>query len=329
MRSAIASSALVLSFVSVVHAAGPDDARRAEQLFEQARKAMDQGDYARACPMLEESQRLDPGGGTLLNLALCHDKSGKLTIAKREYEETLVKAHAAGRKDRERIATEAIAGLVRRIPRVVLIVRETAGDLTVRIDGEDIPRSAWSTLTLDPGPHHVDATAMNRVPWSTEIQLVEGEAVAIDVPPLSTPEALAPLPSPLPPPPLIPPDVHVGGQIAFVPAATQRHWLFWPLLAGSGAALAVSGVTGILALVEKGTADSVCNASRHACIDPKGVEAIDRARTDAWISTITLGVGVVAAAVAIFLPNQKADKAGLQVIAGPTFAGLSWHAPLP
>ena len=33
--------------------------------------------------------------------------------------------------------------------------------------------------------------------------------------------------------------------------------------------------------------------------------------------------------VAIFLPNQKADKSGLHITASPTFAGLSWHAPLP
>jgi hypothetical protein len=40
----------------------------------------------------------------------------------------------------------------------------------------------------------------------------------------------------------------------------------------------------------------------------------------------------VAGAIALFLPNQRADKpekTGLRVIASPAFAGLSWHAALP
>src|SRR5439155_8135302 len=122
-----------------------------------------------------------------------------------------------------------------------------------------------------------------------------------------------------------PPDIHVGVPVPVAGAPEKRHWLFWPLVATAGASLGVSGITGIVALVEKANADSICNAGRSYCIDSKGVEAIDRARTYAWISTITLATGVVAAAVALLLPNQKVDKSGLQVIGGPTFVGLSWH----
>lgn len=265
---------------------------------------------------------------------MCHEKSGKLALAKREYEESLVRARADRRKDREKVAAEAIARLVARIPRVGLLVHETAADLVVRVDGAEVPRPEWSSVALDPGTHTIEASASGRITWQASIVLTESQVTTFDIPPLAVlapePSPLVagavppPPPSPLPPPP--PPDVHVGAPVPIVGPPEKKHWLFWPMVATSGAMLGTSAVTGILALVEKGNADAVCNASRGYCINSKGLESIDRARTYAWISTITLGVGVAAAAVALFLPNQKV---GVGVIAGPSLVGLSWQAPLP
>src|ERR1700677_5091661 len=66
-------------------------ARQAQVLFDRAREllASADGDVKEACKLLAESQRLDPGGGTLLNLAVCHEREGRLATAWLEYRDAL------------------------------------------------------------------------------------------------------------------------------------------------------------------------------------------------------------------------------------------------
>src|SRR5262249_28728261 len=55
-----------------------DDKALATVLFKEGRAMMARGDISLACPKFEESHRLDPSGGTILNLALCHEQQGLL-----------------------------------------------------------------------------------------------------------------------------------------------------------------------------------------------------------------------------------------------------------
>src|ERR1700722_3703046 len=77
------------------------NAAAAQVLFDQGKALMDKGDYLRACTQLEESQKVQAAGGTLLFLALCREGEGKTATAWTRFNETVSMARRDGRSDRE------------------------------------------------------------------------------------------------------------------------------------------------------------------------------------------------------------------------------------
>src|SRR6185312_16344577 len=66
----------------------PGAAQDAMALFRQGRALAERGDWAGACPLFEESHRLQPDAiGILLNLADCQAHTGKLASAWSNYVE--------------------------------------------------------------------------------------------------------------------------------------------------------------------------------------------------------------------------------------------------
>lgn len=81
------------------------DAALAEQLFTQGRELMSAGLVAEACLKFEQSFAIDQAIGTLLNMASCHERSGRTIDACGGYRR--VQQIARGKSDaRERFAAE-------------------------------------------------------------------------------------------------------------------------------------------------------------------------------------------------------------------------------
>src|ERR1700712_5045212 len=77
------------------------DAVTAEALFDEAKKLAAAGDFAKACPMFAEANRLDRGAGTLLHLADCYEKNRQSASAWATYKEAASAAQALNRPEWE------------------------------------------------------------------------------------------------------------------------------------------------------------------------------------------------------------------------------------
>src|SRR5262245_8861552 len=85
--------------------AGSDTDRiAAETLFVEGRKLVEEGSVEAGCAKLAESQTLDPAVGTLVNLADCHERLGRLATAWREFREAAALAARKSDARREELA---------------------------------------------------------------------------------------------------------------------------------------------------------------------------------------------------------------------------------
>src|SRR5262249_15429731 len=145
----------------------------AEALFIEAKKLMNDGNYRDACPKLAESQRLDPGGGTLITLALCHEADGKTASAWAEFGEALTIALKDGREDRATVARLHAERLEPRLCHLTIRVDSEVSNLQgieVTQDGVMLERPAWGTaLPVDPGEHHIEARAPGMKTWKGSV----------------------------------------------------------------------------------------------------------------------------------------------------------------
>lgn len=214
-------TALVLATPAAVQASEPTETA-AEQLFRAARALLGARDYAAACPMLEESLRLDPAPGTEFNLGRCYELAGRLASAERRYASVAAALHAAGDLAREEVARERLGAIAPRLSflAVRLPPREGApGESRVVVDGRELTGAErGGPFAVDRGAHEVIVERPGEPPWRDHVIVdAEAQTVAIDVPPgeasrsaLDEPLSFSPIPSHPPAPPGSPGAL--GGQ---------------------------------------------------------------------------------------------------------------------
>lgn len=332
------SFACVTTFASIHAFAEPTPAERglASALFEQGRTLMGDGRIDEACVKFAESQRMHPGGGTLLNLALCHEKQGKIATALTEFREARTLAKKDNRADRESAAEGEIAKLEPLLSKISVIVSADVKvpGITVEVDGLPLSEGAWGTqFPVDPGTINIIVKAPGYREWKSAIdigatartadinvpKLEKDVAIGASTPPVPTttssakPPPIASSSSLITSPPVIEPDA---------PMSTMRKGGF--VLGGIGLALVgVGAIAGGVAISKNTEAAKYC--PKDLCNTPDEVDRANQALTFAHLSTATFAVGiagVVAGTVMVVMaPKTAPGKVSLSI--GPQFISVT------
>lgn len=286
-RVVAGAAACSFLFAASVASAQTDNKAIAESLFQEGRKLMAQGKYPDACRKLEASMRLDPAAGTQLNMAVCHEKEGKIATAWSEFKDATVAARREGRADREAFARQHVKTLEPQLPKLVIVVSKAAAVPGLKIVGGGTPlvSAVWGTeVPINPGPETIEAHAPGYKPWKTQVTFEKGQTTRVVVPVLEK----APLP---------PPKPKEGGALVPVKPKPGPFWTterdLGAVLGGVGiAAIGVGSYFGVTALSKHSDSNKYCTDT--TCSSQTGIDLNNDAKKNARIADIAMGVGAVA-----------------------------------
>jgi hypothetical protein len=290
----------------------PEDTAAARELGTEGVRLADAGDCAGAIPKLAAAEKLFHAPTTLGRLGECEIKVGKL-VAGTEHLQRVVReplppnapgAFVAAQKR----AQETLAPALPRIARLKVHVEGPPPDkVSATIDGTPMSSALLDVARpTDPGNHEVIAAAAGFNAASARVILVDGgessvslkldpDGSAASTPPPQLPGA-APAPTaptaaalpgatpPPPPPPTAPQRETQGSSPTGAIAA----------LVVGGVGVGVGTVFGILAMSAKSTLDGECGPTKKNCPDQSHIDSLN---SDALVSDIGFGVGVVGLAV--------------------------------
>jgi hypothetical protein len=283
----------------------------AESLFIEGKQLFSEQKYAEACQKLAQSHKADPAGGTVLLLAMCYERQGRIASAWAKYSEALAVARKDGRADRVAKAQESIDALTPQLAHATVTLspeaQQTQG-MEFELDDVKIPLLIDAKVPVDPGVHRLVVRAEGFEPWTHEFQIAErGELVTITVPALKHQATEEPRPPDVAFPPR---QVDVSRRtepLTQPPALEPRssgttRTLGWVI---GGVGLATAGVGGYFALKAKSLssdANDRCPARDCAYADAvdKNHDALDRAKVSTWFVGFGAAALVAGGAMVIF-----------------------------
>jgi hypothetical protein len=282
-----------------------------------------QTNYAEACPKFEESARIIGHSGTLLNLADCYEKQGRVSSAWTTFLSAAAAAKRTGNVDREAEARNRANALAPSLPKIVINVgaADKGSGVTITRDGTGVgPAQFGVPIPADPGIHRIAASMPGHKSWENTVEIkTKGQVVQVDVPALE-----------------LEPAVSGGTQstsaepkttvpLNAVPSTTsqQRTWAL--VVGGVGVAgVAIGGVAGLVSLSKHNEAEDHCSGS--LCRDSQGVNLRSDARSWGNVSTVAFIVGAagLATGATLWLSSPKAESASSAwVTVGPGSVGMN------
>ena len=300
---ALSSAALLFLITALPRPARAEasaaDQAAAQSLFEQARKLMDAGQAERACPKLVESQRLDPGIGTMFNLGLCYETAGQTASSYGAFGEAAVMARNAGDKARQAAAEQLAKAMETKLSRLLIrvVADPRPAGMTVKRDGREVAEALFDTaIPVDPGEHAIEASAPGKKTWTATARVPKtAGVVTAEIPALEDAPTVA------------------AGAAKGEWWSTQRKVSVG--VAGAGVVgLVVGSVFGAQALSKYSDSKAHCQAATPNVCSAEGIALRGSAGTAADVSTVSMIAGgvLLAGGVVLFVtaPSGDAGKSG-------------------
>jgi len=278
----------------------------AESLFRQAREDMKRGDAVDACPKFEESYRLDPSIGALLNLAFCEEALGHTATAWSKLRQFLESAPAAD--DRVPVAREKLAELEAELPRLHLVIDQGNDQTTVLLDGVELRGAGLNhAVAVDPGEHVVRISGSSGEFNETSFRIDRAEELDLHIspPPLRTQPVPTAVFAPLmvlserPTPSAAvsastgpDPSAAVGASAGPIPShrSTERAAAYGLGVVGV-AGLVTSAVSGLMAFHDRNFVHDQC--PNRECQSLAGQQAAESGRRNTATANVAFGVGAI------------------------------------
>lgn len=313
------------------------DALLATKLFIEGRRLLQDHKPQMGCPLIEQSHRLAPSLGTVLNLALCNEHNGNLATAHDYYRRAETMATLAADTKRQEFAHDAAAALAaRRASLVLQVAGKSDLPFEVHLDEELQSNDILSRpVFLDAGEHPIAVRAAGYQPWYGSVTVQDGGKHVVIVPALQPdggaatnrtgPHAPTTLAGPrsnpsllLPPPAKPDPGLGTGRVVA---------------LSVGGAGIVSLGASLLFTILARTTYDKAKCSDINICT-PEGVRLRADAMSHASRATVFGVAGGVALAGGVVLwfltaPDPAApERSPVSVQLGGGGVGAQWRGRL-
>lgn len=290
---------------STAHAQSDEDLARARTLFTDALKDQTAQNYAAALDKLQQVARVKETAQVAYREGLCFEALGQKRAAARAFDRAISLGQSTPSADADEVVRDARAhraALGQELGALEIGLPPIMG-IELRVDEEPISTTLPMTSAIvDPGVHHVRASAAGMRPFLTEVTVDKGATAHVDV----VLEADKPPPPPPPPIVIVPPVV----QPPPFPVASVVLLSTGALLAG--ASLVSLGLrAGDIHDLEQSCPNNVCPTSRRTELTSER----DQALVLGPLAAVFAASALVATAVAIVVwprggPRVKSAATG-------------------
>lgn len=251
---------------------------------------MEENKLEEACQAFEASMKAEASGGTLLNLARCHEKRGLTATAWAEYKRAIPMFRDSGEPRREQAARDLAEALEPKLSKLTIEVEQAIAGLAVTRNGEPVAEASFGTaVAIDPGAYRIEASAPGHQSWATSVTIgLDGDQRTVTIPVLQagSGEVVGVVEDPQPSPDTAEPQ----GE------GTSPLLIAGVVVGSVGVVVAgIGGVMGGLVLSDAGDAENDQTLCPNKVCTPAGRDAIDAAEGKALVANIMIPVGAAAA----------------------------------